>query len=101
MNKSRLNNTLLTLGSLHDAQSKATIAMSVGLNLDWCQEVRRKEWALPITSISHRQSGRASTVFGLNNLVTAELDTYRDEPALMLNYRQLEKENECQLCTHA
>lgn len=39
---------------------------------------------LPVTSISHGQSGRTGTILGLNNLITTELDTVDEAVVLVV-----------------
>jgi hypothetical protein len=61
-----LDDALLTLGGLDDLLGKAVYGQLMKL----C--VHRRD--VPVTGVGHGESGRASTLLGLDDFVTTELD---------------------------
>lgn len=69
VNESRLDNAGLALEGLDDTLGESTISQHCSL-LSAVLRIR------PVTGESHRESCGASAIFGLDNLITTELDTF-------------------------
>jgi len=62
-----LDNALLALGGLDDLLGESNSALARAWNIT--------QLDIPVSSVGHGESGWASTLLGLDNLVTTELDT--------------------------
>ncbi len=78
-----LNKALSTLGSLEQLLGKPTKVMLV--RTDTQRQVSPQ--FSPVAGISHGESGGAKTVLGLDNLITAELDTVHERIVLVIGDR--------------